>query len=486
MDYVEKNGSFSSNPEFFLDLKKKWQPQRFAVMRSDIDTGNSPDGDSFSTNQKRIIESRARRIQVIAAAGSGKTRTVTGIVKRDLETTGIPPLFPILILSFSRKSVREIRERLPFARKESILVSTFHSLCFRLIREFHPDFGFNGVRILDDDLRKEILQGYFRSRKEQTGGIPFSILLNQRRRVRDLFPELYREMDIWLTNWKQRNGYLEYEDLIRILLNGMKKGEEWCLSPLKRYRKVIVDEFQDTDPQQLEFLRLLDPPSLIVVGDDWQAIYGFRGATVEPFLKFPEIFSRTRVYRLSENYRSYRDILKTGEKIIACSPNRLKKKVRAIRGNPEESVVFRMNFEEEDRLPLIHWIHQQSYRFQAGIRILTRTNERIDRWLSCGLPEDLVMTIHRAKGLEFPFVFLDLTAGWGTDRNDPLPEEELRIAYVGVTRAMNRLILLETPLEDSGFEGTLKKRLQVRFIQRATMKDLSRICRLTPEEQDGS
>lgn len=393
--------------------------------------------EGFSSAQSAIITEEKACKQVVAAAGSGKTRTVIGLTRFRFES-GLERAGRFLILSFSRKASGEIRSRLPAQLHDAVEIRTFHSFCYRRLLELHPTLSRSSFRILEEEERNRFLYKILREHPDVIGGIPFSLILKSRETFYEYFPELAMKTYRALHAYKRENDLLEYDDLIQILLWGLRRQESWALHMKSLYDMILVDEFQDTDPQQLEFLLRMNSPRLMVVGDDWQAIYSFRGATVQPFLDFKKLFPGTVLYPLTENYRSLQPIVHGGSGIIKHSSRQIRKKVKAVRGRgpnfPVLSFALRPG-EEPDFVRLIE---------QHDVVILTRSNFRRDLWMAAGFPESRILTIHRSKGLEFPVVLLDVIGGWSGETF--LSDEEIRIAYVGMTRAENLFCCLHRPV----------------------------------------
>ncbi len=401
----------------------------------------------FSEAQLPIILEDRPVKQVIAAAGSGKTFTVTGLVTHQVRSGKVSP-DRILLLSFTRKAAGEIRERLPQDFRDSVEISTFHSFCFRHLPQLRPSM--KNISIMEDDDRIRFFMKFLRERKEEAGGIPYELIIKNSERTRQILPDLHREMEEELRLYKNKNNIYEYDDLIQMVLEDFRNSTAQSAELARSYDLVIVDEFQDTDPDQLEFLKLMAPPNLTVVGDDYQAIYSFRGATVKPFLDFSRIFRSVSVYRLEENYRSLEHIVKAGNQIIKHSSRQLKKKVKSVRGKKRGAKVRAVILNPgEERLlaEILNRLYPENdpdYP-ETPFRILSRSNHRIRTWTEAGLRDEVCMTIHKSKGLEFPVVFLDLMGGWsgGSGMQDQdTADEEVRIAYVGLTRAKDFLVII--------------------------------------------
>ncbi|MCR9141782.1 MAG: DEAD/DEAH box helicase [bacterium] len=406
----------------------------------------------YSAAQLRVILSDAPVKQVVAAAGSGKTRTVIGLVEYTIRADAQKSFTDdrrALMLSFSRRAVGELRSRLPAEIAKRVEVSTFHSFCYRVLARLRAASGEGPpLQLITDEEREEFLRGYLLARDFDTGGIPFAMLFRDPDRFHRLFPEAAHRVFRRYRAYKRATGRLEYDDLVQQMLAGLRADAAGFAELRDHYPLIIVDEFQDTDPDQLEFLQLMRPRRLTVVGDDWQAIYAFRGATVEPFLNFKRSFARAKVFRLAENYRSLSPIVRLGNKLIRASRRQLRKRVRAVRGRGPGLPVLACALDSGSEGSLVADCPGVSGQ---ELTILVRTNFRRSRWLQAGFAPEQVLTVHKAKGLEFPVVFVDLIGGWSsggtgvTGGSSGFDDEEVRVLYVAASRAENLLVFLRDP-----------------------------------------
>lgn len=394
---------------------------------------------SYSRAQQTIIEDNAQIKQVIAAAGSGKTRTVIGLVQHAVQRQSVHD-GEILILSFTRKACGELKERLASVGM-TVEVNTFHAFALQAIKGHHPIYSKASVSVISDEEKLLFFSTKLRQHADEIGGIPFEVLLKRKAEFRRLFPELSMKVFREFYAYKRLHNKLEYDDLVSILLHELESQKEWTNVVRNRFPMIIVDEFQDTDPGQLRFLQLMQPQRLITVGDDYQAIYSFRDATVGPFLNFKRLFPKAKLFRLDENYRSVADIIELSNRWIRQSSKQINKRVVAMRRSPGRSrVLLSLNVTTQNSSDM-----RLIFESLPDAVLLTRTNRRrIFLQREWGIPHDRVMTIHRSKGLEFKIVFLDMAAGWGgSDREDQsIRDEEIRVAYVGMTRAMDTLVIL--------------------------------------------
>ncbi|AOP32910.1 damage-inducible protein [Leptospira tipperaryensis] len=396
----------------------------------------------YSQAQKTVIEENARFVQVVAAAGSGKTSTMVGIVERILRDK----LFleeSILVLTFTKKAAGEISERIrKVTGTDQIRVQTFHAFCLYALSRWHPKFKTQKPKILPPEEKNLFYRQFLKQKRFLVGGIPYELFWAENiSYIKENFPELLNELEFHYKEYKNKNGYLDFEDLVTLFLEGLKFNEEWTFPAKQNIRKILVDEFQDTDLEQLAFLQSLsESASITVVGDDAQSIYSFRGATLEPFLRFKEFFSGAALHFLSTNYRSLPEIIRTSDIPIQRNQNRIEKEVLPFR-NGKGSVGKILMEETADLVPyLIRAIPSSN----QNVKILCRSNFRIGEYVRAGIPEEYLMTIHASKGLEFHTVFVDLSDGWNARPDSPLEtiEEERRILYVGLSRAEDRLFIL--------------------------------------------
>lgn len=277
---------------------------------------------------------------VIAGAGSGKTRTLTYRVAR-LVDEGVPP-GSILLLTFTRKAAQEMLKRatrLLDNRCQNVSGGTFHSFAYGVLRKYAVRVGFeSGFSIIDrgdaEDLvgmlRKELtgVSGHGSLPKKQTLTNIFSRAANKNLSVEDIveqdYPHFLRHLETIYTlskayqKRKSEHRFMDYDDLLIYLKTLLREHPDVRDKICTAYQYLMVDEYQDTNKIQADIVYLLAGmhQNIMVVGDDSQSIYAFRGANVENIMRFPEIFPGTRIVRLEENYRSTEPILKLTNVII--------------------------------------------------------------------------------------------------------------------------------------------------------------------------
>ncbi len=410
----------------------------------------------WNEEQLSVIESSASIKQVIAAAGSGKTSTMIGLLSSQERKAEFHPT-RTLIVTFTNKATDEFAVRIQKNRlSDKYRISTFHAFCYQLIKNHHPFYRSQAMRIVEKkELESFSIDFLFKYRFE-IGGTPFPILFQRQAYLfRNQHPEIFAEYIAAWKKWKDVHRVLEFDELPEIVLGGLEKKENWTKTFKSEIDSIIVDEFQDTDFTQLKILQLLSPPNMTIVGDDWQAIYGFRGATPEPFLNFPNYFRNTKQFFLSTNYRSVKGIIDLSTHALKKNKSKISKTILAHRQGKTKFTKIILNNPKSDRVLHITDINRELSNPNDSI-MLVRSNFRKKEWIQSGVDPRKIMTIHAAKGLEFESVILDLSAGWTLpDSCDEAHlEEERRILYVAISRAKDHLILIgrKTPKNKIGLE----------------------------------
>ncbi len=277
---------------------------------------------------------------IIAGAGSGKTRTLVYRVAR-LTELGYDPL-SILLLTFTRKAAKEMMDRAAILldnRCSKINGGTFHSFANIVLRKYAKAVNLdNGFTILDQGDSEDVInlirgqlnlsQHKKRFPNKTTIFKVLSYSANTERKVEDILEEEYphfadytdKILDIQkiYTSYKRKNNLLDYDDLLIFLRDFLLEFGPAAKSFLSTIKFVMVDEYQDTNKLQAEIIRGLSQihQNIMVVGDDSQSIYSFRGANFKNIMDFPKLFNNVKVITLEENYRSTQEILNFSNHII--------------------------------------------------------------------------------------------------------------------------------------------------------------------------
>jgi superfamily I DNA/RNA helicase len=328
------------------------------------------DLDSLNPPQREAVCHGHGPALVLAGAGSGKTRIITFRIAWLIEQ-GVPP-DRILGVTFTNKAAREMQERLRgligHHRARRVRLSTFHALGAELLRDDIDRLGWrkpfsiaddaDQYRVLREVLRElnlagtsagepELLALFSRAKNAMTtpAGLPEARFQPQVARAERVF-ERY--------NQALRNlGAVDFDDLLLLPTLLLRDHEDVRKRLHERWRWLLVDEYQDTNSLQLALLRQLVEPTernLMVVGDDDQSIYAFRGAVAGSILSFDVHFPGARVITLDQNYRSRGTILQAANAVIARNPNRRPKNLWSTlgQGRPLELVRFETDAAEAD------------------------------------------------------------------------------------------------------------------------------------------
>nr|WP_267962561.1 UvrD-helicase domain-containing protein [Thermus hydrothermalis] len=329
---------------------------------------------------------------VVAGAGSGKTRTVVHRVAYLIAHRGVFPT-EILAVTFTNKAAEEMRERLKGMVKGAgeVWVSTFHAAALRILRVYGERVGLKpGFVVYDEDdqtaLLKEVLKELGLSAKPG----PIKALLDRAKNRGEAPEALLSELPEYyagLSRGKLKDVLLRYQEALKaqgaldfgdILLYAQRLLEE-DQEVLKRVRKralfIHVDEYQDTNPVQYRFTKLLagEEANLMAVGDPDQGIYSFRAADIKNILQFTEDFPGAKVYRLEENYRSTEAILRFANAVIVKNALRLEKTLRPVKRGGEPVRLFRAQDAREEARFVAEEILRLGPPFDR-IAVLYRTN----------------------------------------------------------------------------------------------------------------
>ena len=300
---------------------------------------------------------------VIAGAGSGKTRTLTYRVAYLLEQ-GIPPE-RILLLTFTNKAAHEMMRRVADLLGQDLPAlwgGTFHSIGNRVLRRFAPALGYErDFTILDQEDSKHLINTCLgesgidtkatRFPKPEVLGEVFSMANNTQRTIAEILEEQYTHFEHLLEPIQQLQGLyaarkkstnaMDFDDLLGLWLKLVRENEEARLEYQKRFQFVLVDEYQDTNRLQSDLIDLLGERhhNVMVVGDDAQSIYAWRGANYQNILKFPERYPGAKVYKIETNYRSTPEILAVANAAIASNVHQFSKTLTPARSSGTRPVL---------------------------------------------------------------------------------------------------------------------------------------------------
>jgi DNA helicase-2/ATP-dependent DNA helicase PcrA len=315
------------------------QPRRKTFVlkkRSDIEAGASfriRYADELNAAQYAAVEQVEGPMLVVAGAGTGKTRTLIYRVSRMIEL-GIRPE-NILLLTFTRRSAQEMLRRasmLVGAKAEQVNGGTFHSFANLTLRRYASLIGYeNSFTILDQGDSEDVVNllrarmGFETKRRrfprKQTLATIISSSVNRLIPIHEIveadYPQYVKETEdierlaLGYQDYKRQHNLMDYDDLLLNMVALLEKFPDVAGKLAQLHRFIMVDEYQDTNKLQHEIVRRLAEKhrNIMVVGDDSQSIYSFRGANFRNIMDFPKAFEGTRIITLEENYRSTQPIL---------------------------------------------------------------------------------------------------------------------------------------------------------------------------------
>lgn len=320
--------------------------------------------DQLNQEQLEVVVAGEGPMLVIAGAGSGKTRALTYRVSRLIED-GVDPN-DLLLVTFTNKSSREMLSRveeLVTTDTRRIWGGTFHSIGNRLLRRYADAIGYrSNFSILDSEDAKEMMEAAVSSLGIKTlekrfpkGDILldiYSFLINTRTPLELHLEQNYphfagyaAEIVQVFRRYKDRkrdSNVMDFDDLLVFWKVLLDEHEDISAALKRRFRHILVDEYQDTNKLQADIIDAMasERRNLMVVGDDAQSIYSFRGASFENIRTFPLRFAETTIYKLETNYRSTRQILALANACIAQNRFQFRKELQAVRDDgPEPAVV---------------------------------------------------------------------------------------------------------------------------------------------------
>ena len=347
--------------------------------------------ENISLVQREAILHRGSPLLLLAGAGSGKTLVITKKIAYLIKECEVPPE-RIMAVTFTNKAANEMKNRvcelLPEIKPYRLFIRTFHSACLRILKENANYIGYKSdFIILDEGDKLSIIKRIMKEEETPKSITPKMIIKFISSIKNETEDNIAYDRHIFE---KIYNKYLEYElkenlmDFDDLILNTIKlfEKEKSVLNYYKgRFKYILVDEFQDTNPQQYKLIKLLAQNAdndLTVVGDDDQSIYAFRGATIVNILNFENDFPNTRIIRLEENYRCPKDIVEAALNVIKNNSKRHRKNVFSNKDNEYRIENWICYSDLEEAKEIVEEIERLfDLGFEArDIAILFRTNSQ--------------------------------------------------------------------------------------------------------------
>lgn len=362
---------------------------------------------SLSNAQQRAVTHRDGPMLVLAGPGSGKTMTITWRTRYLIESCHINPS-EILVITFTKAAAKEMKERfLRLTKSNSTAVSfgTFHAVFFQILK---LAYGYRAENILREEqkwlfLKEAIHKANLDLEDEAEFMADLAAEISQVKNEQadlasyramtcgtELFRKMYHEYD----NRLRRSNLIDFDDMLVYCYELLKERPDILRAWQRKYRYILVDEFQDINQLQYEIVRLLAAPedNLFIVGDDDQSIYRFRGAKPEIMLHFEQDYPEAERVVLDVNYRSTEAIVQGAGKVIAHNKDRFSKELHAREGEGFPILTHHFPNQAEENACIVDKI--QTYVGRGGlysdIAVLFRTNTQprllVEELLSAGIP----------------------------------------------------------------------------------------------------
>ena len=416
-EYISADGGAPAQAYVPTDYvpAETYAPADYAPARMAAPALPKVDIDSLNPAQREAVVTTEGPLLVLAGAGSGKTRVLTYRIAHMIADLGIRP-WQILAITFTNKAAAEMRERLGALLPDStrgMWVCTFHAMCVRMLREDADLLGYTGqFTIYDDDdsrrMVREIMQGLDIDQKN----FPINMIRGKisaaknamvgpdemlekasdpkERKAAQVYAELERRL--------RAANAMDFDDLLVRTLELLRTRPEVLDKYQERFRYISVDEYQDTNHVQYEIANLLAAKyqNLMVVGDDDQSIYSWRGADISNILDFEKDFKQAKVVKLEQNYRSTGHILNAANAVVRHNSQRKEKRLFTALGEGEKIQAYQAGDERDEGRWIAGEIDKQRsagvsyddmavfYRTNAQSRILE------DMFLRAGVPYKIV------------------------------------------------------------------------------------------------
>jgi len=356
----------------------------------------------LNDQQKEAVLHKDGPIMIVAGAGSGKTKVLTTRIAH-LLAQGVDA-FNILALTFTNKAAKEMKERiekiLGNTSARSLYIGTFHSVFARILRGEAHRIGYpNNFTIYDTDDAKSVVKTVVNELNLDDKHYKPNVVYNRISQAKNSLvgpTEYANDYHIQQEDMRAnrpaigqiyaayaarcfKNGAMDFDDLLIKMYELLKNHPESLHKFQHKFKYILIDEYQDTNPAQYEIIKLLGAAyeNVCVVGDDAQSIYSFRGATIENILQFQKDYDDVKVVKLEQNYRSTQSILNAANEVIKNNKGQIPKNLWTDNSTGEKIRLVRMMTDNEEGKFVADTIQEQKLRNHYNNRdfaILYRTN----------------------------------------------------------------------------------------------------------------
>lgn len=352
--------------------------------------------DNMNTEQSEAVRTTEGPLLIMAGAGSGKTRVLTHRIAYLLDEKGVSP-YNVLAITFTNKAAREMKERvekLVGEEAQVIWMSTFHSMCVRILRRDADRIGIErNFTILDPTDQKSVIKDVLKTEnidsKRYDPRMFLSAISNMKNELKtvedaeieatDFMSDMVARVYAGYQRQLSRNEALDFDDLIMTTINLFKRVPDVLEYYQNKFQYIHVDEYQDTNRAQYTLVKLLADKfkNLCVVGDSDQSIYGWRGADIQNILSFEEDYPNARTIFLEQNYRSTKVILNAANEVIKNNTERKPKGLWTANQEGKKINYYQAQSESDEAQYVVKEIMRQQRENNNSfndIAILYRTN----------------------------------------------------------------------------------------------------------------
>lgn len=355
------------------------------------------DLNSLNSEQLKALKQVEGAVLVTAGAGSGKTRLLTHRIAYLIKEMGVAP-YNILAITFTNKAANEMLERTSFMLEKGadVWVSTFHSMCVRMLRQFIDRIGYkksfsiyndsDSDKLIDQILIEKKLDQNKRDFKKLVG-FHISNCKNNNLSLQEYHnqmltvPDIDKIMDVFgeYENRLKEANALDFDDLLTKTYQMLLTCDEAREFYTNRFKYILVDEFQDTNVVQYELVRLLSQKhkNVFVVGDEDQCIYTWRGASYKNISRFIRDYENVKMFKLEANYRSTPNIVALANSLISHNTSRIEKVLKAVKQGGNEPEFYNAYDEQEEANYVISKINflvrEKGYKY-SDFAVLMRMN----------------------------------------------------------------------------------------------------------------
>ena len=350
---------------------------------------------NLNTVQQEAVKTTDGQVLVLAGAGSGKTRVITYKIAY-LINNGYAAPWEVLAVTFTNKAAEEMKKRvIPFLKDNNGLwIGTFHSICARILRLEAEYVNLTSSFVIYDTedkkkLIKEIVEDLGFDKNQFSLNAMCGSISKLKNRLID--PRTYEDMiktpydqvvSQVYTEYQKRvtqNNACDFDDLLTVPIKLFKTNPDIVQKYQKRFKYILVDEYQDTNYAQYKLIQYLSGfyKNVCVVGDDDQSIYGWRGADIRNILEFEKDFPEAKIFRLEQNYRSTKNILRAAHSVVVHNQARKSKELWCENDQGEKLVALNVYDEHDESDRVIEKLKEEVFKNKRSFSdfvILYRTN----------------------------------------------------------------------------------------------------------------